>query len=191
MSWLRSVDRWMLHQVLPHQHAYHALARRLTDNAEVARDIVQDVYAELLAGDGWRKARDPKAFVMRIVYCRSVDWVNRQSVVPIHPLPTYEGLAYADFGPDAFERMSGREELRTVLEILDELPKRCREVVTMRRIEELPPKEIARRLGINLTTVERHLARGVTMLADRLAVRGSLRRGRQEPSGTEAARNTK
>ena len=191
MSWFRSIDRWLCSEVLPHQHAYQALARRLKGNVDVARDIVQDVYAEVLAGDGWRKARDPKTFILRIVYCRSVNWVNRQKVVPMHQLPTYEGLAYSDFGPDAFEKLSGREELRAVLEILDDLPKRCREVVTMRRIEELPPREIARRLDINLTTVERHLARGVSMLADRLAERGAPRRGRQSITNAEVAQKAK
>ncbi len=177
MSWLRDVDRWVCAEVLPNQHAFQALARRMTGNAEVARDIVQDVYAEVLGGEGWRKAIDPKAFVMRIVYCRSVDWINRQKIVPIQAMPEYEGTAFADNGPDAFESLSGREELAAVLEILDALPTRCRQVVTMRRIEDLPPKEIARRLDITLTTVERHLARGLTMLAERLAERGgTLRR---------------
>ena len=179
MSWFREVDRWLCHEVIPHQHAYLALARRVTGSGEAAKDIVQDVYAEVLGGDGWRKARDAKAFVLRVVYCRSVNWVNRQRVVPIQSLPDYEGVAFADSDPDAFERLSGREELAAVLDILDELPDRCREVVTMRRFDELPPKEIARRLGINLITVERHLARGVALLTTKMAERGAIRRRRK------------
>jgi RNA polymerase sigma factor (sigma-70 family) len=175
MSWLRPVDRWLCDEVLPHQHAYLGLARRLTRNAEAANDIVQDVYAEVLQGDTWKTARDPKAFVLRIVYCRAVNWVNRQKIVPLHPLPEYEGLSYADFGADAFDKLSGREELEAVLAILADMPTRCRQVITMRRIEELPPREIARRLGIDLVTVRRHMARGVAMLAERLGQRGSAR----------------
>jgi len=175
MSWLRDVDRWLCDEVLPHKHAYLALARRLTRNAEAASDIVQDVYAEVLQGDTWKTARDPKAFVLRIVYCRSVNWVNRQKIVPLHPLPEYEGLLYADFGPDAFDKLSGREELEAVLEILADMPTRCRQVITMRRIEELPPREIARRLGIDLVTVRRPMARGVAILAERLGQRGTVR----------------
>lgn len=176
MSWIRPVDRWLCDEVLPHKHAYLALARRLTRNAEAANDIVQDVYAEVLQGDTWKAARDPKAFVLRIVYCRAINWVKRQKIVPIHPLPEYEGLSYADFGPDAFDKLSGREELEAVLEILADMPARCRQVITMRRIEELPPKEIARRLGIDMVTVRRHMARGVAILTERLGQRGSSRR---------------
>ncbi len=179
MTWFRDVDRWLTTEVLPHQHSFLALARKVTGNGDAARDIIQDVYAEVLAGEGWRKARDGKAFVLRVVYCRSLNWVNRQRVVPIQSLPDFESVAFADSGPDAFERLSGREELAVVLDIIDELPDRCREVVTMRRFDELPPKEIARRLGISLITVERHLARGVALLTAKMAERGTLRRRRK------------
>ncbi len=182
MSWLRDVDRWLCAEVLPNQHAFQALARRLTGSADVARDVVQDVYAEVLRGEGWRRANDPKAFVMRIVYCRSIDWLKRQRIVSIHALPDYEDNAFADQAPDAFERLSGREELLAVLEALQTLPVRCRQVVTMRRIEDLPPKEIAKQLDINLATVERHLARGLAMLAERLAERGGGWRPRRSSS---------
>jgi DNA-directed RNA polymerase specialized sigma24 family protein len=47
-----------------------------------------------------------------------------------------------------------------------QLPDRCREVVWMRRIENLPQKQIAARLGIAESTVEKHLVRGVALLAD-------------------------
>ena len=171
MNWLRDVDKWLCDEVLPHQGAFQALARKVTGNGDAARDLVQDVYAEILGGDGWRSARDPKAFVMRIVYCRSVNWVNRQKVVPMRNMPTLELLLDSDNSPDAFEVLSGREELTAVMEALDQLPQRCREVVTMRRLEELSPPEIARRLGITVTTVDRHLGRGLSLLVEMLGDR--------------------
>ena len=172
MSWFRDVDRWLSDEVLPYQHAYVALARRLTGNSEIAKDIVHDVYAEILAGESWRTANDPKAWVLRIVYCRAVNWSKRQKIVPIHQLPEYESINFSDFGPDAFARLSGREELELVMDILNELPSRCRQVITLRRIEELPPQEISRRLGIDLATIRGHLARGMSILTRRLAERG-------------------
>ena len=173
MSWLRDVDRWLCDAVLPHEASFRALAYRVAGNREVARDIVQEVYAELLSGERWRTARDPKAFVLRIVYCRSVDWLNDQKVVPIHELPSYESLAHADGAPDAFDVLAGREELSAVLEALDALPPRCRQVVTLRRFQDLSPPEIARRLGLAVDTVDRHLARGLTLLCQRLGDRVS------------------
>lgn len=178
MSWLRDVDRWLCDEVVPYQYAYHALARRLTGNVEVARDIVQDVYAEVLAGEGWRDAINSKAYVLRIVYCRAVNWVNRQKVVPMQQLPAFETMVFADHEPDAFDTLADRQELAAVLDALSQLPRQCRQVVTMRRIDEMPPREIARRLGISLSTVEKHLAKGLVLLAEKLADRKPLRRTR-------------
>jgi RNA polymerase sigma-70 factor (ECF subfamily) len=51
---------------------------------------------------------------------------------------------------------------------ISQLPPQCRKVVIMRRIDELRPRDIAQKLGISLSTVEKHLARGMVLLADYL-----------------------
>jgi RNA polymerase sigma-70 factor (ECF subfamily) len=40
--------------------------------------------------------------------------------------------------------------------------------VWLRRVEELSQKEVARRLGISEKTVEKHIAKGMRLLADAL-----------------------
>ena len=188
MAWLREVDRWVCAEVMPHQAAFLSLAVRLTGDPEIAKDILHDVYAELLSGEGWRSAVHPRAFVMRIVYCRSVNWVNKQKVVPLQAMPNFESLIMAADTPDAFEALSGKEELETVLAVIRQLPRQCRQVLTMRRIEEKPPSEIASQLGISVSTVEKHLSRGLNFLAESLRDRKVARRGdrRVIPARVEA-----
>ncbi len=48
----------------------------------------------------------------------------------------------------------------------DRLPERCREVVWLRRVEELSQKEVAARMGIGEKTVEKQLAKGVRLIAE-------------------------
>ncbi|OHB40757.1 MAG: hypothetical protein A2882_11465 [Phenylobacterium sp. RIFCSPHIGHO2_01_FULL_70_10] len=50
---LREVDLWFIDRVLPHEQRYLALARRFSANGEEAADLVQDVYARLMASEGW------------------------------------------------------------------------------------------------------------------------------------------
>src|SRR3546814_14987246 len=52
-----------------------------------------------------------------------------------------------------------QRELRSLVRAFDRLPPRRREVFWLRRVEELPLKEIAVRMGIAQKTVEKHLAR--------------------------------
>jgi len=61
-----------------------------------------------------------------------------------------------------------REELRRLRTAIDQLPPRCREAVVLARVEELPGREIARRMGINETTVSHYIKNGMRALADML-----------------------
>jgi DNA-directed RNA polymerase specialized sigma24 family protein len=57
------------------------------------------------------------------------------------------------------------------------LPDRCREVLTLRKLYGLSQREIAQRLGIAESTVEKHVAYGVHLCAERMfAKRGETRR---------------
>ena len=60
---------------------------------------------------------------------------------------------------------SGRQTLKRLAEAFDLLPDRCREVVWLRRVDELSHKEVAVRLGISEKTVEKHIAKGMRLLA--------------------------
>jgi RNA polymerase sigma-70 factor (ECF subfamily) len=67
------------------------------------------------------------------------------------------------------ERWAGaRQALKRLAEALDSLPDRCREAVWLRRVEELPQKDVAQRMGISGKTVEKHLAKGMRLIADHL-----------------------
>jgi DNA-directed RNA polymerase specialized sigma24 family protein len=59
------------------------------------------------------------------------------------------------------------------------LPPKCREVVWLRRVEELSQKEVASRLNISEKTVESHIVKGTRMLADVLFGR-TVRSGQPE-----------
>ena len=50
---------------------------------------------------------------------------------------------------------------------LDRLPDRCREG-WLRRVEDLSQRDVAMRLGISEKTVEKHIAKGMRMLAAHL-----------------------
>jgi RNA polymerase sigma-70 factor (ECF subfamily) len=60
------------------------------------------------------------------------------------------------------------EDLHTLLRAFDQLPPRCRQVVWMRRIEDLSQREVATRLGIGETVVEKQIAKAMRRFADAL-----------------------
>jgi DNA-directed RNA polymerase specialized sigma24 family protein len=61
--------------------------------------------------------------------------------------------------------VSALQELRHLSYAFDQLPAKCRAVVWMRKVQGLSQRDVAQRLNIAETTVEKHVARGVRFLA--------------------------
>lgn len=167
-AWIRDVERWFGVNLSPYERDFLGLARRLTGDIDSARDLVHDAYARILSGDTWATLTHPRAYVMRAVYNLGLNKLRNARVVPMQQYAKTETVSYADLTPDQFQVLSGRQEIDLMMSAISQLPPQCRKVVIMRRINEMRPREIAQKLGISLSTVEKHLARGMVLLADYL-----------------------
>ena len=180
--WVRDVDRWFLENVVPHERGFLSLARRMSGDVEAARDLVHDVYAEILADAKWQTITHPRAYVRRTIYNLGVNRLKRSRIVTMQQLARVETVSYADLNPDAFDALSSREELELVLAALRKLPPRSRRALVLRRMEGMPPREIAASMGVSVSTVETHLANGLALLSDLLDI---------SQAGAEANRSRK
>jgi RNA polymerase sigma-70 factor (ECF subfamily) len=166
---LREVDRWFIDEVLPFEARYLAVARRFgargAAGGDEAADLVHDVYARVLASEGWRFIDDPRAYVLTMIRNLGIQKIRRARIVVMETLASAEGALSDSESPDAFDETSGRQRLRLAFDALRALPPRCREVVELRRLHDLSSRDIARRLGLSLSTVEKRLARGMVLMA--------------------------
>lgn len=170
MAWLREIDQWFSDQVLVHQTAHRRYALRLTGSHADAEELVQEAYSRLFGIDGWRAIDHPHAFTLRIIHNLAVERIRRAKVVQLDQSFALSALDPADEAPWPDRVSAGREELTRVGRALDTLPDRCREAVLLRRIEGLRPGEVAERMGIAVSTVEKHLVKGLRLLVERLAL---------------------
>lgn len=190
-SWLREVDLWFVEQLSPHERVFLGLARRLTGDIESARDLVHDAYARVLSGDTWRGLTQPRAYLLRSIHNLGLNRIRDANVVPMQQLARIETINYADMSPDAFETLSARESAERLMRALDQLPPKCRQVMVMRRLEELPPREIARRLGVSLKAVEKHLTKGMVLLAEIMDGQRHLRTANRPAADSDVAAGEK
>ncbi|WP_156842115.1 RNA polymerase sigma factor [Novosphingobium aquimarinum] len=163
MAWLRDIDAWFLAEVLPHAAAYRARAAHFCGRDE-ADDIVQEAYTRVLGTGDFRAIKVPRGFVMTIVHNLAIERLRRASVVRIDYLASLEVLELADPAPDAFTVFSARSELIHLLKLIDDLPPQCGRVLHMRKIQGMAPAQIAATLSISLSTVEKHLAKGLALV---------------------------
>lgn len=164
MSWSRPIDVWFSTQVLPHEPHYLRQGRRWSKSAEEASDLVQDAYLKLLQMDNWAAIRDPRSYTVTVIRNLVLQRVRRDQIVAITDIPAPSLAEMRDDAPGVFETVAAREALVGLLADVERLPPVCQRVVRMRKFEERSPREIALVLGISVSTVETHLARGMQQL---------------------------
>lgn len=169
MAWLRDIDRWFIDRVLPHASSFRRYARRVAVGDQDADDLVQEAYARLLAVDDWRRLESPPHFMLRIIRNLAAERLRRSRVVAFDQASVLDLSKLPDMAPDPFAATASRQELTHLLAAFEKLPEKCRQVVHMRKIQGLAPAEIAEKLGISVSTVEKHLAKGFRLLTEAMA----------------------
>lgn len=74
--------------------------------------------------------------------------------------------------PDAEDVVGGRQSLQRINLALKALSPRARTIVILRRFEDMSHAQIAARLNISVSAVEKHLARAMAVLRDALREQG-------------------
>jgi RNA polymerase sigma-70 factor (ECF subfamily) len=162
---LRPIDQWFIDQVLPLEPMLLASARKLVGEPDAARDLVQDAFTRVLAVDGFAAIEAPHPYMLRMMKNLAIQKLRRARIARFEQLSRIDEFDLVDEAPDAFQVLAGREQLARLRAALWDLPERCRRVFVMRRIEERSPREIAQRLGVSPSTLEKRLARAHYLLA--------------------------
>lgn len=161
-----AVNDWFVREVLPLEGALMQFLRRSWRNRSDAEDLCHDVYVKVYEAAS-REIPDPaKPFVFAVARNLLINRSRREQIVSIDTVadPDTLGIARDEPGPD--RAAIAKQELHRLQAALDRLPPRCREAVVLRKIEGLPRREIAQRMGISEATVAEHLAAGMYALAD-------------------------
>jgi RNA polymerase sigma-70 factor (ECF subfamily) len=101
-----------------------------------------------------------------------LDLIRHQRSSPIEPVTDLAELRVLDSRPDAADATCSREEILLLADAIDSLPARCREIFILRKIKQVPQKEIASILGISVQTVQVQVLRGMKRCEKFLARRG-------------------
>ena len=163
MSWLRDIDRWFVAEVLPHAPAYRARAAHFCGRDD-AEDLVQEAYARTLKTPDHRAILTPRSFVLAVVRNLALERLRRAQVVRIDVMASLDMVELADPAPDAFAVAAGRSDLHHLSILLDALPPQCGRVLRMRKIQGMTPLAIAEALSISVSTVEKHIAKGLALI---------------------------
>lgn len=179
-----SLDAWFKREILVHEAALVRFLNRWPNRHEV-HDLRQEVYIRVYeAAAKARPTISPKTFLFQTARNLLIDRVRRGRIVSIEAVADLDALNVLvdDISPE--HRVHARQELHLLARTFVRLPPRCREVMWMRRVDQLPQKEVAVRLGLTESSVEKHVIKGTRVLADAVFGRDALTTTKRESGRT-------
>jgi RNA polymerase sigma factor (sigma-70 family) len=140
------------------------LLRRRGETRERAEDLVQEAYLrmQVYCKEG-HEVREPEAFLARTALNLAVDM--RRHDHRSSRVAQDKRLELPDLVPPIDEMLALEERLLGVLRRLDRVSPRTREAFVMHRVQGFSYQEIADRLSISVSSVEKHIASAVALLA--------------------------
>ncbi|SEI83062.1 RNA polymerase sigma-70 factor, ECF subfamily [Sphingobium sp. AP50] len=160
-----------LHQrdLIPFIPALRSYFVRKTGNLNIVDDLVQDVMLRILARRSTDQIDNPEAYLFRTAANVLRDKARRDSVrkVEMQKNLTESDHPVEECSPDRV--IVAREEILRVAAALQELPERTRDIFLMKRFEGLSHAEIAARVGLSVSGIEKQIAKAVAHLARRMS----------------------
>lgn len=140
-----------------------SIARRAGGQED--EDIVQDAFLRVIERS--RREDIPKLdnFLAHVVRCFTIDHLRRRAARAPVTWGRLEEDA-VDTVSDPERGLMGAQRLTRVIAVIEAMPPRRREVFLLHRIEELTYAQIARRIGVSMKAVEKHMHLAMRQLSD-------------------------
>lgn len=158
------VDEGFRHSVAQAYQAFHGellrfLHRNLGSSADAA-DLAQDTFAQWLKSASRQQVRQPRAFLFQIARNLLRDHWRRQDGRRPSAAEgeARESAEPASEGREPMLQLERQRYLRHLAAALDSLPPRRREAFVLHKFDGLSQAEVAQRMGISLSMVEKHVA---------------------------------
>lgn len=164
--------RWFEEEVHPHAADLRNYLRRSFPGVRDVDDVVQESFLRVWVARAGQPIRSARAFLFTVGRRLAIDLVRREQASPMETRADLEVLAEQVRGDDLVVELHTKEKISFLAEAVADLPSRCREIVILRKLQGIPQREVARRLGLSEKTVEVQVARGVRRCEEYLRARG-------------------
>lgn len=133
-------------------------APRLSSERE---DLTQEVFARLAQRSSGEEIAHAEGYLFQTAASVLTDRMRRLSARRSDEHVEYDENEHAVEDFSAERVLAAREQVEMVVAALEDLPERTRFAFVLHRFEGLRQQEIARRLGISVSAVEKHIVRAL------------------------------
>ena len=155
---------------LPLGPLLYRLAFRMLGTEEDARDAVQELYVKLCReGDRALRSSNPQGYCVRMMQNVCADFLRRGGRNVLRMAADVTEVRGGPAVEAADAPVEGREEAAMVRKALAALPRKLREVVVLRDLEQMEMSEIEAMTGMSQVNIRVTLSRGRKMLKEKIA----------------------
>lgn len=145
-----------------HQPVLVRWLARLVRCEETAADLAQESYLRVAGAAGEQLITHPRAFLFRTARNLALDHLRKMRTRSGRTEPLDEAVDLPSPQPSAERALLDRQRVVLFRQALETLPPRCREVFLLHRVHHCTYGEIAHRLGISESAVEKHIMRALS-----------------------------
>ena len=135
-------------------------------------DIVHDAFLNSYAAEINTKIHKPKAFLFQTARNLALKHLNKCSTRLTDYLEDLDLSEVFIERPSLEDTVESNEQFAFFCKAVQKLPLQCRRAFILRKVYGLSHKEIAKHLDISVSTVEKHLATGISRCCDYMRSRG-------------------
>ena len=136
------------------------LRRYALQQVDIA-DITQETILRALEAEKLTEIREPKGFLVGIAKNIARSELRRRSKMMTDLLDDFDPDSYVSDEPGVDDQVWSRQKMRVFAQAVAALPPQCQKVFVLKHIHGGSHQEIAAKLDIAISTVEKHVALGL------------------------------
>lgn len=145
--------------------------RRRVRNGDEVEDLVQDVFARIVARDSSVPVDHLGGYVLKTAASVLADRARRRTTRHADLHVEFDADRHGDEEINPERVLGAKEDLHAATTALLSLPERTRTVFVLRRLEGYRHGDIAKHLGISVSAVEKHMVKAIRHLGSEMEKR--------------------
>ena len=144
-----------------HQLSLKRFIGRYLNNAQDIEDVTQEAFLRAYKAERRTDVRQPKSFLFRIAKNVAISQLRTKSrrITDYIEDQASDDVLMSEWSTE--DEVMAEEKLGIHCEAVAALPPKCRRVYLLRKVYGMSHKQIAEKLQISTSTVEKHLLKGV------------------------------
>lgn len=142
--------------------------RKRTSQPADVDDLIQEVFARLAKRSTGGEIQQPEAYLLRAAGNVWRDSLRRRQTHADAEHGEYrdEHHAVENYSPERVLQV--RQSIEHVITVLNALPDRTRQIFVLCRVEGMRHRTVAKRLGVSVSAVDKHMMKAIAYLAESL-----------------------